>query len=98
MRKGGQQNVLLSKPSEDLANAAQFGHFTEHQFHGLLHTLVGIFFRFPVWRPTKPDRYLNLQFATASLLKNGFGRPLPEQVHLKFTNQLGDPPALPGWQ
>jgi len=86
MRKGGQQNVLFSKPSEHLANAAQFGHVTKYQLPGLLHTLVGIFFQFPAGRPTESDRNLNLQFATASFLKNGFGRPLPEQVHLKFTD------------
>ena len=86
MRKGGQQNVLFSKPSEHLANAAQFGHVTKYQLPGLLHTLVGIFFQFPAGRPTESDRNLNLQFATASFLKNGFGRPLPEQVHLELTD------------
>ena len=84
MRKGGQQEVLFSKPAENLANAAQFGHFTKHQLNGLLHTMVGIFFQFSAGRPIEPDRNLNLQFATASFLKNGFGRPLPEQIHLEF--------------
>src|SRR6266849_5342361 len=41
---------------------------------------------FPVsrWAPNRTDRNLNLQFATASFLNNGFGRPLPEQIHLEF--------------
>ena len=84
MRKAGGQKVLLSKPSQNLANAAQFGNFTKHQLNGLLHTLVGILFQFRAWRPTEPDRNLNLQFATASFLKNGFGRPLAEEIHLEL--------------
>ena len=83
-RKGRQQKVFFSKPSENLANTAQFGHFTKNQLNGLLHTLVGIFFQFPAGRPTEPDRNLYLQFATASFLKNGFGRTLPEQGSLRI--------------
>ena len=84
MRKGRQQKVLVAKPSQNLADAAQFGHFTKHQLNGLLHTLVGIFFQFPACRPTEPDRNRNLQFAAASFLKNSFGGPLPEQIHLEL--------------
>ena len=54
MRKGGQQKVLFSKPSENLVNATQFGHFTKHQLYGLLHTLVGIFSSFPLGAQQNP--------------------------------------------
>src|ERR1051325_9434586 len=84
MRESGQQQVLFSKASENLANATQFGHFTKHQLNGLLHTLVGIFFQFSTWCPTEPDWNRNLQFAAASFLKNSFGGPLPEQIHFEL--------------
>src|ERR1051325_5532491 len=66
MRESGQQQVLFSKASENLANATQFDHFTKHQLNGLLHTLVGIFFQFSTWCPTEPDWNRNLQFAAAN--------------------------------
>src|SRR5216683_677746 len=77
MRKCRQRNILLPKPKQNLANAAQLGHFTKNQLNGLLHALVGILFQFTACCPTETDGNLNLQFATAGFLKNGNGRPKP---------------------